>query len=323
MRMFPFQQILLKRRYFTIPEKVIDSTIWDDTLFYALSPTNVYVSEDGGANWFQYPLPITNLSEVSLFLATGPNELVLMPPASEKNMKVFVSVDRGKTWHFNELDGKRLLDFKVKNGVYGILLYPAHPFSSQVNHVKFYRSDNSGLNWNVNYTFLDDSTKNKTPDYLYFHTTSEIYASGGSHVYKTTDGGLTWNGYLQSYPYINTAVFYVDSSAIYASKLYRRHWYNSFPAFMDGMYVTSTDNGQTWSKLTTSMRNIHVVYSDTEIVGSKSTAYGYGASVFSSFTGEIIRFKEPEFLYERKVTFESTDGWYVCYAHMTTFPGEL
>lgn len=202
-------------KYFTIPEILIASTIWDESTFYTISSHNVYLSEDAGITWQKYPLPISNIQEIAVFQATGVNQLVFIPQIPSENVKVFISLDRGRTWQSWELQGKHFIYFKsFQNNIYRILVSE----SSQLANVKLYTSYDFGQTWNLTYTFASGSTSDYSPSYLYFYSDTEGFASGGTSIFKTSDGGFTWAEYPQYYPFDYTAVFYASPFRVYSKQ---------------------------------------------------------------------------------------------------------
>ncbi|MCX7999154.1 MAG: hypothetical protein N3A69_09435 [Leptospiraceae bacterium] len=300
-------------KYFTISEKLLASTIWDESAFYAVSSHNVYLSEDAGITWQKYPLPISNIQEVEVFQATGANQLVFIPQIPGENVKVFISLDRGRTWQSWELQGKHFIYFKsFQNNIYRILVSE----SSQLSNVKLYASYDFGQTWNLTYTFASGSTSDYSPSYLYFYNIFDRFASGGTSIFKTSDGGFTWTEYPQYYPFDYTAVFYASPFRVYSSKHYRRHG-NGFPRF-DGLFCNSTNNGQTWSELQINIYEVHEVYSPSEIVGTLSRTKG-DAYIFSSFLSDGLKTNMPRFSYEKTTTLWDSH-WAICWQNFIFTP---
>ncbi|MDX1958308.1 MAG: hypothetical protein SFU98_07025 [Leptospiraceae bacterium] len=286
-------------KYFINQEAPINTTIWDDSLFYVLSSKSIFVTENSGLTWQKYPSPADEFSNEDIFMATGLNELVLIPKLSDRVLKIYSSIDRGKTWKQQSLNASQLIYFKgQRNGIYRILLTE----SSTISNVKLYTSSNFGQNWNLTYTFSTGSTLDYSPDYLYFYTDLEGFASGGTSIFKTTNGGSTWIEYPQNYPLDYTSIFFADSSRILSNKSSVRTG-NSFPKFQS-FFSISTNNGQTWSEFITQVYNFHEVFSSTEILGTSSRSEEEDVVVFNSFSTKGIKTSKASFKIEKETT-----GW--------------
>ena len=142
----------------------------------------------------------------------------------------------------------------------------ANIFRSSMAGTGVYRSDDAGETWN--YVGLVDTQQiarivihPKDPNTVYVAASGHEWTNNEERgVYKTTDGGKTWNRVL----YINEQVAAIDlvmdprdPDVLYASmwNRIRRKWSDPLPGPDDGIFKT-TDGGENWEHLTNGLPQV-------------------------------------------------------------------
>lgn len=303
-------------KYFKVQDNLLLATIWNGSIYYALSLKFLWLTEDAGATWQKLNSPIQSLTDntlIKFFQASDLNSIHIIVRSINNSFIVYSSRDKGKTWNQNSISGDTILHYKSeKNGLQRILAFQKNNASS----AKLYISTNGGVSWEMRYQFSTGAGANFRPEYFWFLNDSIGFASGGTSIFKTTDGGFAWTEYPQSYPSNFTSVVYYDGTLTYSSKRSLRETYDYSPRF-SGLFSSSSDNGQTWSYWDTAFYNLQEIYSASEIVGTSYSSY-YG-STFESFSITGLKQNSPVFQYDKIATLWESD-WGICWMSLMLVP---
>jgi photosystem II stability/assembly factor-like uncharacterized protein len=223
----------------------------------AATKGDLFLSADSGNSWHDCsPLPITNRSGISAVSIVGKYFLISINTFTKHGYFLYRSSDYGKSWElisdsieFNSLERKDSLLFGATQGQ-GVLVSSDSGLNWQtVNNgltdlfinklavcgdILFvttlsdgvFNSANKGLTWNKNLQ-LPNNIK-------YFSGSgSTIFSSTSDQIYRTTNGGNSWEKlYIQ--PHLITSLQFVDQIVLVTKS---------------GIY-TSNDQGITWNFLT-------------------------------------------------------------------------
>lgn len=131
-----------------------------------------------------------------------------------------------------------------------------------------YKSVDGGKNWkNVGLTesrqIGDIIIDPRNSDVVYVAAEGSVWGSGGERgLYKTTDGGETWNKVLEisEHTGVNNVVFDPrNPDVIYAtSEQRRRHAFTKIGGGPESAVYKSTDAGATWNKIMKGLPKVHI-----------------------------------------------------------------
>ena len=169
---------------------------------YGINNSEVFKTTDGGKNWIKMAYkPFTNLDVLSEYIVYGTN-----------NMSLFKSVDGGSSWdlienpfYIKEIDFiSEDLGFCIQDGF----------FMDSVNGVLYdgniiFKTSNGGTTWNmlspiydINGVFMDDLRDiDFISEDLGYCISRGLFNSPYYIIYKTIDGGLTWDATDEIYNY--------------------------------------------------------------------------------------------------------------------------
>ena len=303
-------------KYFTLQDNLLLAAIWDNSIYYALSLKFLWLTEDGGANWEKLNSPVQSITDrnlIKIFHASDLNSIHIFVGPVNDSYAIYSSNDRGITWNQNSISGNTILHYKSEaNGLQRVLVYQNNDLTS----TKLYVSNDSGISWNMRYQFSAATGVDFRPEYFWFNNDNTGFISGGTSIFKTTDGGFTWTEYPQSFPSNFTTVVFSDGTLIYSSKRSSRETYWDTPRF-NGIFAKSSDDGQLWSSWDTEFYTVEEIYSASEIVG---TSYSiYYDSTFDSFTNKGLKQNNPVFLYN-KIARPWESDWLICWISALSVP---
>ncbi|MES2774448.1 MAG: choice-of-anchor Q domain-containing protein [Bacteroidota bacterium] len=172
----------------------------------------------------------------------NPNILYACTPASQ----LFKSTDAGGSWNpiSNSIPAPGVTDLAINptntNILYAITgdgdqaIY--HPYSAGL-----YKSTNGGASWSpTGLSYVQANTKGLTSIIIHPTNTNTILVSGTNGIHRSTDGGVT---FTQTYTTdMQNIVFKPgDPNTVFAGG----KW--------SGVFIRSTDNGVTWTQITTGL----------------------------------------------------------------------
>jgi len=246
-----------------------------DRMYVTDAYAGVFVSDDGGQNWYPSNEGITTRAGPSgdaipvFSLSIDPNDADILWAGTQNTRGIFRSTDGGKTWverdsGVEEFDGITFRGFGVEPGD-SDTIYGAAELSS----------------------WLLTGEEGKG---------NEFDLTGGV-VYKTTDGGDNWKAVwrgdnLARYVWFDPT----DTATVYVSTgIFDREAANSEPNSRKpgGVGVLkSTDGGATWEQMNNGLGNlyvnslfIHPENPEILLAGTGNNTYGDGAGVFRSVNG--------------------------------------
>lgn len=246
-----------------------------DRMYVTDAFAGVFVSEDGGETWYPSNEGITTRAGPSgdgipvFSLSIDPNDPDTLWVGTQSTRGIFRSSDGGRTWVEKdagvvETEGITIRGFGVEPGN-SQTVYAAGEISSWA------------LTGEPTFGIEFDLT--------------------GGVIYKTTDGGETWNAVwrgdnLARYVWIDPS----DTDTVYASTgIFDREAANSEPAARTpgGVGVLkSTDAGVTWDEANVGLENLYVdslflhpVNAEILLAGTGNNTYGDDAGVFLSVDG--------------------------------------
>jgi photosystem II stability/assembly factor-like uncharacterized protein len=250
---------------------------------FSPDPENtVYRSLDGGLSWTAADSGIPGCCVSALAIDPGDSNTIYAAWTSGQAARVggiFKSADGGTTWIALDSD-------LAGGGVLTLAVDPQNPatlYALTSPGFLFLMSTNSGANWNTAklpgwvQTFAIDP---QNPATIYAAAIPSTGGAGGSGVFKTTDGGESWNAAnagIREMPVRNLAIDQQHSGTLYAANGGRvlktvdggTHWIAStldvwkvvidpqdsgtvFAVANDessGQPAKSTDGGASWSRL--------------------------------------------------------------------------
>lgn len=205
----------------------------------------VWKTTDGGASWQVLTDNLSTLASGSVAVdQVNPN--VLYYGTGEMNFSqdshygngIFKSTNAGTTW-------SQVATTSVGTYISTIVIDPSNSnILYSAANVGVYKSTNAGVNWTST-----GSPGGCTTMFIDPFNTQIIYISTGSYsagsVYKTTDGGSSWNPYINGLPAssrgrICLAMSNVNSQILYASIS------NSSTSQLLGLFIT-TDGANSWT----------------------------------------------------------------------------
>jgi photosystem II stability/assembly factor-like uncharacterized protein len=216
----------------------------------------VYVSKDLGQTWQRRTVPhsywfdVQVISRDTIFISS------LFP---DNPTYVFLSVDRGNTWQqINpNLIIKSFWMFNASNG-----------FATSYNGI--YKTTDGGRTWNI-----PDSSAPGGGSCIKFRNTQNGFVYGQNHLWTTVDGGLHWKASVSQVGAEIKSIVFVDANTIIAIG-------------EDGIMLRSTDNGITWSGVSTGGANdAYGLYSGCFVDPSIGFTVGHRGRILKTTNGGL------------------------------------
>lgn len=276
-------------------------------------PSGVWKTTDSGANWTQEPIagftdPSSFMDAMHFFNAsTG---IAVGDPITTTDFEVYRTTDGGANWNLvpaaslpNILSGEM--------GYNGGNVAAGNSFWFVTNKGKLYRTNDMGATWSKLNTPISDFSATAVGGSIHFADSNNgillaraTTGTGTSAVstyklYKTTNGGLTWDaGVAYTQPYINFLAFIPGSTTLVGSGVV---------VGTPNVYSTaySTDFGTTWTTIDSGTQRTGVAFANgaTGWAGGFTTATGggiykytgpaLGTSVFNTTKNQIVASPNP------------------------------
>jgi photosystem II stability/assembly factor-like uncharacterized protein len=181
---------------------------------------------------------------------------------------IFKTVNAGTTWEpvFDDMPTLSIGDLAVAESDPNVVWAgtgEANIFRASTAGVGVYKSTDAGKTWKhmgleATYTIARVVIHPKNPDIVYVAATGHEWTYNPDRgVYKTTDGGATWQKVLSVNDRIGANDLVMDPQApdtLYAAtwNRIRRRWSDPVPGGEDGLFKT-TDGGKTWTPINTGL----------------------------------------------------------------------
>jgi photosystem II stability/assembly factor-like uncharacterized protein len=181
---------------------------------------------------------------------------------------VFKTVNAGTTWDpvFDDMPTLSIGDLAVAESDPDIVWVgtgEANIFRASMAGIGVYKSTDAGKTWqhmglDNTYTIARVVIHPKNPDIVYVAATGHEWTTNPDRgVYKTTDGGKSWQKVLSVNDHIGANDLVMNPQApdtLYAAtwNRIRRRWSDPVPGGEDGLYKT-TDGGKTWTPINTGL----------------------------------------------------------------------
>ena len=215
----------------------------------------LYKTSDAGNTWFLVPLNITNnLNKIS---SDGVNIIVI----ACNDGKIIRSDDRGNTWNYINIGlNTNLLNLNITEKGKGFITTGG----------SLYNTNDYGLSWKICFTRAG-TTFNSLSDY---GENNSILAGNNNFIFTTRDGGHSWTKPVMP------SSFHLDFN-------YAKMFDNAlaFTASTNGKIVKTSDGGNTWNIVYSSIDNnlIHAI--EKTAAGNLLAAGDNGTMLLSSNMG--------------------------------------
>ncbi len=235
-------------------------------IYIGTADGGVFKSEDGGATWVPVFDSMPSLSigaiaidpvDTAIYVGTGE---VNSSGDSFNGTGLYVSHDHGITWEHLGLDStahiaRIVFDPTDHNTIYVAAM--GHLYTTDTTR-GVYKSTDGGQTWQK-VLFVDDTTgcidlviNPQNPNILYAAMWSRIrtpenrrVSGSGSGIYRSTDGGATWEYLTIGLPTSNVGRIGITISQTDPNVLYAI--FSDHPGYFTGVYKT-TYGGDTWSR---------------------------------------------------------------------------
>lgn len=190
--------------------------------------------------------------------------------------KILVSDDDGKNWKI------------VKSGVltdfYHIQFTDSKTGYILGGYNTILKTEDGGDSW---FPLVPPSNSYPYVSNFYFPSSNTGYAFGGDGVYKTTDGGRSWQKNYSTYNVLNSGWFLDEN--------------NGFICGTSQTLIHTTDGGKTWEDITVASLGFNTALSSVVFVNNKT---GY----ISSTVGDVLQTTDGGKTWAR-ISTVSTSGW--------------
>jgi photosystem II stability/assembly factor-like uncharacterized protein len=221
----------------------IDTDPTNPAIIYGVGYHGIFKTEDSGANWTPIIKGLTALLTTGLVYAPQNNTLFV----STWTGGVWKSTDYGVNWDYTNFNPGYTAYVRLDPN------NPNHLFSGYV-HGGNYETLDGGASWSQ-HSFAP------SPETFAFAANSDLYASKGMQVFKSTDNGYTWQEKSTGLVACPTRCFAsfistdpVDANTIYAAM---RSIYQDpvMGEVSTGYLYKTTDGGDTWVSIMNGITN--------------------------------------------------------------------
>ncbi len=243
---------------------VIDP-INQDVMYQVGLDSGVYKTINGGFSWFPVNNGLTyKFVQCIAISPSNPNVLYVGTDQNgATNSGMYVSTDAGGTW---TLRNSGIVETSI--GIQAIAVHPTNPaiafmclFDGLVGStVGVYKTTNYGANWvaantgMTNKNFLSLLFNPRNPNVIYAGSSFDPAAPGFTSIYKSYDGGATWNNISNGLPTGTTGdpIRALSMSTADTSIVLAALFLNDTAG---GAYLT-TNGGQLWVKKSTGLPTV-------------------------------------------------------------------
>ena len=240
-----------------------NQVVWGLTAYSVL-----FRSSDAGSSWEQRPLPQSDRSlanpEISFVDDHEGWLLTSVSPATQCQSQVKViwhTTDAGARWQL--VDASGIPDAQCKSGL--SFIDRTHGFLAvwdQSHAPVIYRTADAGRTWSASRPMPDPPGFTTQPGWISLGPGrvrafgSTLLATGGSHVFRSTDGGASWT-YLATTPQTSTSIAFVTAS----------RW---LELIVPGQHAETLDAGASWHPYTSDYSQAapippDVVFADSQV----------------------------------------------------------
>ena len=215
----------------------------------AAGGSSITVTEDGGATWINKARIDFGNSGYSINGMTYPS--LDKTYFAVSNGQIYFSPDKGTTLDPVYTDfSVRMYDVDaVGNDSVWAVGYITSPSASRTS--KIYRSTDGGQNWST-YSGIPVGVNGQYLSDIEFPTHLIGYAAGTRDtIWKTTDGGVTWNKLPLPFPGVTPQISYTDMFALDANTVFLTG--NGFPR---KVVIKTTDGGATWTDISNNITTL-------------------------------------------------------------------
>ncbi len=252
-----------KSNYVTVPASAGYSKVdfADCANGMAAGSSNITVTRDGGKTWIDRGRPDFAASFYSINGMTFPT--VNKAYFAVSNGTLYFSADTAIT--LDPVLADPLMQMNdvttVGNDSIWAIGYSSFAVASASRTSKVFRSTNAGATWSTYSGFSVGTLAQNLTD-IEFPTSLIGYAAGNRDtIYKTTDGGVTWNKLPLPYPGVTPQIQYRDMYALDANTVFLVGI-----GFPRKVVIKTTDGGATWTDITGNITTVYPVGNLTGIM---------------------------------------------------------
>ena len=252
-----------KSNYVTVPVSAGYSKVdfADCANGMAAGSSNITVTRDGGKTWVDRGRPDFAASFYSINGMTFPT--VNKAYFAVSNGTLYFSADTAIT--LDPVLADPLMQMNdvttVGNDSIWAIGYSSFAVAAASRTSKVFRSTNAGATWSTYSGFSVGTLAQNLTD-IEFPTRLIGYAAGNRDtIYKTTDGGVTWNKLPLPYPGVTPQIQYRDMYALDANTVFLVGI-----GFPRKVVIRTTDGGATWTDITGNITTVYPVGNLTGIM---------------------------------------------------------